>query len=250
MAVVDFRGDVACDGLGVVDAATEEVVDVGVVYLPPHVAVDLFERRSRRLVDVAAADVAFGVVCTHLSIGLVGPCEVEARELAPRHRHRHVGCRLIAVAVGAHAELLDPHVATHMYVDGLASDGLALRRHELVDHAALQDERSVGLGAVVQILILHLRGVEKRCIGDLEPASCLDDGEVADEAGAVGLLCLRGADDVQEVEAYRGDARSARMVIDEAVVRLVVVVLVHRHHGERCGSVLRHCVQMKIAHEH
>ena len=104
--------------------------------------------------DIAAADVAFGVVCTYRSISLVGSCEVEARELASRHRHRHVGSGLFAVAVGAHAELFDPHVATHMYVDGLAGDGLALRRHELVDHAALQDERSVGFGVVVQILIL------------------------------------------------------------------------------------------------
>ena len=40
------------------------------------------------------------------------------------------------------------------------------------------------------------------------------------------------------------------MVVDEAVVRLMVVVRIHRHHGERCGSVLRHSGQMKIAHEH
>ena len=52
VAVVNICSDVAGDRLGVVDAATEEVVDVGIVYLPPHVAVDFFQCRSCRRTDI------------------------------------------------------------------------------------------------------------------------------------------------------------------------------------------------------
>ncbi len=200
--------------------------------------------------EITAADVTFSIVSSYCGIGIIRSREVETRELTACYRHRHMGRGLASIAVGTHAELLNPHVATHMDVDGFTSYSLALCRHKLVDHATKQDERSVGLGVAIQILILQLRGVEKCCIGNLEPASGLEDGEVADEAGAIGLLRLGCARDVQEIIAYRGYARSSCMVIDEAVVRLMVVVLVHRHHGERCGSVLRHSVQMKITHEH
>ena len=40
------------------------------------------------------------------------------------------------------------------------------------------------------------------------------------------------------------------MMIDEAVVGLMVVVLIHRHHGERSVAVQRYNIQVKIAHEH
>ena len=126
VAVVNFCSDVALDGFGVVDTATEEVVDIGVIYLPPHVAVDLFERRSCCLVDIAAADVAFSIVVSYCGIGIIGSGEVEAWVFAPRHRHRHVGGGLATVTMGAHTELIDPYIAANVDIDGFTSDGLAL----------------------------------------------------------------------------------------------------------------------------
>ena len=76
--------------------------------------------------DIATADVAFGVVGSHVGISLVGSCEVEARELAARHRHGYMGCGLAAITMGAHAELFDPHIAADVDVDSFTGYCLAL----------------------------------------------------------------------------------------------------------------------------
>ena len=70
--------------------------------------------------EIAPADVAFGTVCSYVSIGIVGAREVEAWELASSHRHRHVGRGLTTIAMGTQTKLIDPHVAAHMNVDCMA----------------------------------------------------------------------------------------------------------------------------------
>ena len=77
--------------------------------------------------DIAAADVAFGIVCSYFGIGIVGAREVEAWEFAARHRHWHVGRGLTTITMGAHTELIDPYIAANVDIDGFTSDRLALR---------------------------------------------------------------------------------------------------------------------------
>ena len=156
MAVVDVNRNIASDRFGIVGAATEEIVNIGVIDLPLHIAANGFLRRTCCFMEIAAADVAFGIVWSYISICIVGSREIESWEFTSCYRYWYMRCGLATIAMGSQSKGVNPHVATHMDVDGFSRDILALSRHELVDDTTEQNERGIGFGYTIQVFILHL----------------------------------------------------------------------------------------------
>ena len=251
VAVGDCHADVAGDGLGGVDAAAVEVVDVGAVYLPRHVAVDLLLSGPGHLAEAASADVALGIVRHDIGCRPEHAGEVEAVVVAAGDGDGRMRCFFVLVGVDAVVEHLEPCVAAQVDITGVGGVGVLVGRHNLFVQSSLQDERRQGL--VAGVVVFKLVEMRQACVGHLEPSARTEDADARHAGAAVCLLRHAHAGSAEEVEAHRTYALALLMLVDEAVVWLVVAVEVGAHDGERQVIVLDGAVVhvgVVVPHQH
>ena len=71
--------------LGIVDTTTIEVIDIGIINLPPHITVNLLQSCTCTFLKMTATDVTFGIIILGGSIRIIGTGEMEILVFTTRH---------------------------------------------------------------------------------------------------------------------------------------------------------------------
>ena len=239
MAVINVSGDSALNRLYIINAPTEECIDIGIVNLPLYVTIYLLLTGTSCFHKVSSTDVAFRIIFFYCGIRVIGSCEIEAFKLTTCHRYWNMWRSIGTITMRSQTEIIDIDITTHMDIVGSSCRSNLLSRNKLFEVTAKKNKRRIGYlitTHTIPILVLHLVGIDQTGVRRFEPSLCLEDSEIKNNIYSIWLLCLTSTGNIQKVETNRTNHSTPLMMVNHAIIRLIVVVQVCRHDSERHGS--------------
>ena len=108
MAIDDINRDITRYRLTGIHATTIEVFNISIVYLPPHVTINLLLCSTSCFLKSSTADITLSIVCFYFCIRPIGSRKIETIKVTARDRNRNVRRKFVTITVCTITEILEP----------------------------------------------------------------------------------------------------------------------------------------------